>query len=186
MLTGYPPEDVEGKNCRFLQGPKTVQADVLRIKEAIKRERDCNVHLLNHKKDGTVFVNKFFLTPLKTPEQDVAYFVGIQTDAREDGSIAGDQPRAPGADPEDPGSKCGGSRSASGADPKDLGSNCGIRGADSDGPGIRGADPEDPGLNCGIRGAESECPGPSSSSSAPDTAACAGTGARSAVGASAG
>ena len=84
-LTGYQPKDVEGKNCRFLQGPETVKSDVLHIKEAIKEERDCNVHLLNHKKDGTVFANEFFLTTLKTPENDVAYFIGIQADAMESG-----------------------------------------------------------------------------------------------------
>jgi PAS domain S-box-containing protein len=109
-LTGYQPKDVEGKNCRFLQGPETVKSDVLHIKEAIKEERDCNVHLLNHKKDGTVFANEFFLTTLKTPENDVAYFIGIQADAMESGlarrrksgvGVAGAEVAEEGDDPAD-------------------------------------------------------------------------------------
>ena len=33
-LTGYPPEEILGRNCRFLQGPKTNQAQVAKLREA--------------------------------------------------------------------------------------------------------------------------------------------------------
>jgi PAS domain S-box-containing protein len=35
-LTGYPREEVLGRNCRFLQGPGTDQAVVQKIRDAIK------------------------------------------------------------------------------------------------------------------------------------------------------
>jgi PAS domain S-box-containing protein len=57
-LTGYEHEEVEGRNCRFLQGEETSERDRQYISEAIKRERDCSVNLVNYKKDGTKFVNE--------------------------------------------------------------------------------------------------------------------------------
>jgi len=77
-LTGYDFDDVVGRNCRFLQGAETSKDDVVRISEAIRKDKDCSVNLLNYKKDGTKFVNEFFLTNLKTSNKDVAYYIGIQ------------------------------------------------------------------------------------------------------------
>jgi PAS domain-containing protein len=57
-LTGYTHEDVEGRNCRFLQGPETSEEDVKYISDAIRRDRECSVNLVNYKKDGTKFVNE--------------------------------------------------------------------------------------------------------------------------------
>ena len=65
-LSGYAPADVEGKNCRFLQGPGTARADVLHIKEAIREEKDCHVHLLNYRKDGTTFSNEVRAARVRT------------------------------------------------------------------------------------------------------------------------
>ena len=57
-LTGYEFDDIVGRNCRFLQGEKTSPADVKRISDALKSEKECSVNLLNYKKDGTQFVNE--------------------------------------------------------------------------------------------------------------------------------
>jgi PAS domain-containing protein len=57
-LTGYTYDEVVGKNCRFLQGKETKEEDVKRIRDALKEEKDCSVNLLNHKKDGTTFINE--------------------------------------------------------------------------------------------------------------------------------
>ena len=73
-FTGYDKKEVEQRNCRFLQGPDTEQEDIARIREAINEERDVTVELLNYKKDGTPFRNRFFLCPLYTPYKKVFYF----------------------------------------------------------------------------------------------------------------
>jgi PAS domain S-box-containing protein len=57
-LTGYDPEDIVGRNCRFLQGPDTSEEDRRSISNAIIREEECSVNLVNYKKDGTKFVNE--------------------------------------------------------------------------------------------------------------------------------
>jgi PAS domain S-box-containing protein len=57
-LTGWDYDDVVGRNCRFLQGPDTSEDDSKRIRDAIIKETDCSVNLLNYKKDGTKFINE--------------------------------------------------------------------------------------------------------------------------------
>jgi PAS domain S-box-containing protein len=57
-LTGYDPDDIVGRNCRFLQGPDTSEEDRRSISDAIKGEEECSVNLVNYKKDGTKFVNE--------------------------------------------------------------------------------------------------------------------------------
>jgi len=84
-LTGYDFGEVVGRNCRFLQGPETDEGDVEKIIHAIKKEEECTVNLLNYKKDGTTFRNEFYLAHLRTPKQELAYFIGIQSAVDDDG-----------------------------------------------------------------------------------------------------
>ena len=79
-FTGYSHEEIEGRNCRFLQGPETSQEDVSKIREAIKKEKEANVNLLNYRKDGTTFINQFFLSPLRSANNGakVEYYIGVQ------------------------------------------------------------------------------------------------------------
>jgi len=51
------PEDVIGRNCRFLQGGKREQQGVQEIRAAIAEKRACVVEPLNFRKDGTRFIN---------------------------------------------------------------------------------------------------------------------------------
>lgn len=78
-VTGYPSSEIQGKNCRFLQGKGTLSSDVDRIRNAIKREKEASVNLLNYK---TPFNNEFYLTPLFSDsganQKKVQYFAGIQ------------------------------------------------------------------------------------------------------------
>ncbi|EED94087.1 hypothetical protein THAPSDRAFT_261631 [Thalassiosira pseudonana CCMP1335] len=87
QLTGYSYDDVIGRNCRFLQGPETRREDVDKIVVAVKGGVECSVNLLNYKKDGTTFRNEFYLAQLRSPTQDISYFIGIQAavDVHEDG-----------------------------------------------------------------------------------------------------
>ena len=56
-LTGYTRDEVVGRNCRFLQGPRTDSASVGALREAIKRGSSLTVKLLNYRKDRTMFWN---------------------------------------------------------------------------------------------------------------------------------
>nr|AML77855.1 putative LOV domain-containing protein [Microcachrys tetragona] len=79
-MTGYSRGEVLGRNSRFLQGPDTDRRSVLEIREAIRRERSCQVSILNYKKDGTTFCNFFHLAPVFSKDQGrVIHFIGVQT-----------------------------------------------------------------------------------------------------------
>lgn len=78
---GYKKDEVEGRNCRFLQGAQTSKEDVKVIRDAIDTKRACSVCLLNYRKNGSTFVNQFFLTPLFEENTDiVAYYLGVQAE----------------------------------------------------------------------------------------------------------
>lgn len=72
-FTGYQYDEIEGRNCRFLQGPETKREEVDCIREAIQNEVERSVNLLNYRKDGTPFVNEFFISPLRDENKKLQY-----------------------------------------------------------------------------------------------------------------
>jgi len=78
-LTGYPIEEVLGRNCRFLQGPGTDEADVDRMREAIASERDVTVVVRNYRQTGESFWNEVTIAPIRA-DGEVSHFVGFQSD----------------------------------------------------------------------------------------------------------
>jgi PAS domain-containing protein len=61
-LTGYSREECIGRNCRFLQGPGTDTGALARLRAALAAQRDCQVELLNYRKDGSPFWNLLSIT----------------------------------------------------------------------------------------------------------------------------
>jgi PAS domain S-box-containing protein len=56
-LTGYQADEVVGKNVRFLQGKGTDAKVVAQVRAAIQAGQQCDVELLNYRKDGMQFWN---------------------------------------------------------------------------------------------------------------------------------
>ncbi|KAF2495835.1 hypothetical protein BU16DRAFT_460554 [Lophium mytilinum] len=78
--TQYGREYVLGRNCRFLQGPKTSRAAVTRLRSAIDGGQEvCDV-ILNYKRDGTPFLNLVLVAPLYDNRGKIRYFIGAQID----------------------------------------------------------------------------------------------------------
>jgi hypothetical protein len=82
-ITGYPVEDVIGRNCRFLQGENRDQAARKEIRDALENGKDLTVLLENYRQDGTHFWNELHLSPVFKNGQ-VTHFVGIQNDVTEE------------------------------------------------------------------------------------------------------
>ena len=78
--TGYRQAEVQGRNCRFLQGPDTDRAAVATMREAISRGQGCAVTILNYRKDGSPFWQELTLSPVRDLSGRLVHFVGIQTD----------------------------------------------------------------------------------------------------------
>ena len=79
-ITGYTREELLGKNCRILQGPKTAPEAIEQVRSAIKEGRSCLVELLNYRKNGTPFWNGLSISPLHDVAGNLAHFVGVLTD----------------------------------------------------------------------------------------------------------
>ena len=73
-LTGYTCEEALGRNCRFLQGPRTDRATVRQIGEALAGRRPVAVEVLNYRKDGTPFWNALFIGPVFGPDGELLHF----------------------------------------------------------------------------------------------------------------
>ena len=75
---GCCPNQVLGRNCRFLQGPKTSSAKVAQIRAGILAGTDVSVCLLNYRADGTTFWNQFFVAALRDGNNRIVNYVGVQ------------------------------------------------------------------------------------------------------------
>ncbi|BAZ23122.1 methyl-accepting chemotaxis sensory transducer with phytochrome sensor [Kalymmatonema gypsitolerans NIES-4073] len=79
-ITGYLPEEVLGRNCRFLQGPDTDADTIEEIRTAVQQERECQVVIKNYRKDGTAFWSELSISPVRDVTGNVINFVGVQSD----------------------------------------------------------------------------------------------------------
>lgn len=79
-MTGYPAEEVLGRNCRFLQGEGTDPAAIDELRRAIADERPTTVEVLNYRKDGSPFWNQVHITPVRDGDGHVVHFIGLQID----------------------------------------------------------------------------------------------------------
>ncbi|KAK5115927.1 hypothetical protein LTR62_000383 [Meristemomyces frigidus] len=78
--TQYGREYVIGRNCRFLQGPKSSNASVTRMIEALQNGQEICETILNYRRDGSPFINLLLIAPLYDNKGQVRYFLGCQID----------------------------------------------------------------------------------------------------------
>lgn len=79
-LTGYPRDEILGRNCRFLQGEATREEPVVRMREAIDAEEPVTVELRNYRKDGSMFWNRVTIVPVRSDSGTVTNYLGYQQD----------------------------------------------------------------------------------------------------------
>ncbi len=79
-MTGYQPEEVLGRNCRFLQGDVSDPAAIAAMRDGIRERRPVAVTVRNARRDGTVFDNEIHISPVRDEFGRVVRFVGVQVD----------------------------------------------------------------------------------------------------------
>lgn len=91
-LTGYDRDDILGHNCRFLQAPGggvkkgserlfTDHMAVRYMKRHCVRLLECQISILNYKRDGTSFLNLVSIVPIKWGNStEPVFLVGFQVD----------------------------------------------------------------------------------------------------------
>lgn len=82
--TGFEPNEVIGRNCRFLQGPGTDPRAVETIRAGLERRIAFQVDILNYRKDGTPFWNRLRIRPQYDLRHKLVYFIGCQNPIAEE------------------------------------------------------------------------------------------------------
>jgi PAS domain S-box-containing protein len=82
-ITGYQPEEVLGKTPRILQGAKTDQAQLQKVRNALARWESITVEVINYRKDGTEFWNEFSLVPVANAKGWYTHWIAVQRDTTE-------------------------------------------------------------------------------------------------------
>ena len=80
QLTGYPHDEILGRNCRFLQGEGTSADALAEIRRALAAGEDVHQELLNYRKDGTSFWNALFISPVNDTDGSLVYHFASQLD----------------------------------------------------------------------------------------------------------
>lgn len=79
-MTGYSRAEVQGRNCRFLEGNERSQPALAIIRDTLSNRRKGVAVLKNFRKDGTPFWNELSLSPIFEDNGQLTHYVGIQTD----------------------------------------------------------------------------------------------------------
>ena len=82
-MSGYPAEEAQGSNCRFLQNDEGDQPALDELRAALREERDCRVVLRNYRKCGALFWNELYVSPVHDDEGRLVNFIGVQNDITE-------------------------------------------------------------------------------------------------------
>lgn len=67
----------------LLQGPDTDPEAIAVIRKGIAEGRDTAITLVNYKKDGSQFWNRFFVAPLRGVDGAIVNFVGVQCEVKD-------------------------------------------------------------------------------------------------------
>ncbi|UVO52710.1 LuxR C-terminal-related transcriptional regulator [Sphingomonas sp. SUN039] len=83
-LTGYPVDEIIGRNCKFLAGPATEPWLTERISAGVRERRPVLVEILNYKRDQTPFRNAVLVAPVFDANGELEYFLGSQVELPDD------------------------------------------------------------------------------------------------------
>jgi PAS domain S-box-containing protein len=79
-ITGYEHNEIIGHNCRFLQSQDRSQPERSILKACIEEGKECRVEIRNYRKNGTLFWNELYVSPVQNDKGEVTHFIGVQND----------------------------------------------------------------------------------------------------------
>ncbi|WP_336273434.1 bifunctional diguanylate cyclase/phosphodiesterase [Vreelandella indica] len=82
-ITGYSRSEALGRNCRFLQGEDTDPATIKLLREGVTEQHEVHVVIRNYRRDGSVFWNDLYISPVRDGTGDVTHYLGVQNDVSE-------------------------------------------------------------------------------------------------------
>jgi PAS domain-containing protein len=78
--TQYGMNYLIGRNCRFLQGPRTNPLSVQRLAIAFAEGKEHTEIFVNYRRDGSPFLNLLMIAPLMDSRGNIRYYIGAQVD----------------------------------------------------------------------------------------------------------
>merc|ERR1719231_476064 len=85
--TGYAKKEAMGRNCRFLQGPRTEPASVAVIQDTLRRGVDCHVRITNYRKNGETFQNLLSMRPVHDSNGVYRFCIGVQFEVAQNAQL---------------------------------------------------------------------------------------------------
>lgn len=79
-ISGYLRSEIIGHNCRFLQRADRSQRERSVIRDAITKGQPCTVEIRNYRKNGDLFWNELFISPIMGKDGRVENYIGVQND----------------------------------------------------------------------------------------------------------
>jgi len=79
-MTGYDRAEIIGHNCRFLQADDRGQKEREILAAAVSQGKECKVEIRNYRKNGELFWNELFMSPVKNSSGQVTHFIGVQNE----------------------------------------------------------------------------------------------------------
>ncbi|MFW5825743.1 MAG: EAL domain-containing protein, partial [Marinobacter sp.] len=83
QMSGYSATEVEGQTLDFMVGGETDPEDVRAIRSAVARERSASLTIRSYRKDGALFWNQLFISPVRDTEGVLTHFIAVMNDISE-------------------------------------------------------------------------------------------------------
>ncbi|MGH1571802.1 HWE histidine kinase domain-containing protein [Methylobacterium sp. P31] len=82
-MTGYEAHEVVGLTPRILQGPRTDRAVLDRLRAALEAGEAMQAEAVNYRKDGSIYVVEWLITPVHESDGRITHWVATQRDVTE-------------------------------------------------------------------------------------------------------
>lgn len=79
QTTLYHRDAALGRNCRFLQCEETDPEQIAVLREAVEAGDSAGVDIINKRADGSTFLNRLIITPLRADDGALVAYLGIQS-----------------------------------------------------------------------------------------------------------
>lgn len=83
LLTGYSEQELIGRSCALLQGPKSDPVTISAMRAALSASNAFTGEIINYRKDQSEFWNALSISPVRDLAGQLTHFVGIQRDVTE-------------------------------------------------------------------------------------------------------
>jgi len=79
-MTGYGSDEVIGKSPRILQGPRTDQAELRRLRAELESGQTFTGGATNYRKDGSEYEQEWTIGPIQDAQGTTTHYVAVQRD----------------------------------------------------------------------------------------------------------